>query len=218
MAGVVAVAVAFSVAGHFAVIVVVLGALVLAWFVPLAGAIALAGGAPWAEVWAKAGALARAVAWTLAVAWAWAGAGVLTWAEAWAEYGAFFGTQLLMSTLVHLWAIAHPQNPHRWRSGVMIVLSVAGGIFCFNRALAEGDSIIVFAEGDPILPGVVLGASSLGIIALVVATLVGAGRGLRRSTGLGYWGRWAVMAVPIVLGAVLGWGIYGIVPWAEWLL
>jgi len=91
----------------------------------------------------------------------------------------------------------------------MIVLSVAGGIFCFNRAVTEGELI---------LPGVVLGAGSLGIIALVVATLVGAGRGLRRSTGLGYWGCWAVMAVPIVLGAVLGWMAYGVVPWAEWVL
>ena len=86
----------------------------------------------------------------------------------------------------------------------MAILSLLIGGFCFYQANQNGEDI---------LPGVILGTAVMGIIALVVATLVGAGKRLR-AAGLGYWQRWFWLAVPAVLGVVVGWRSYGVFPWA----
>ncbi|MFZ4664951.1 MAG: hypothetical protein ACOYME_00815, partial [Prochlorotrichaceae cyanobacterium] len=211
--------------------------LLLAWYLSLAlalaGAVAMAlilsVAAAWAVVWAVAwtwavvGAWAEALAWAVvgswswALAWAWAvgfggawavgfgGAVGFGWALALAW--AYLGTQLWISILSYLWAIGQPNNEIRWLSWVMAILSFLLGSFCFDQANQEGVSIVA---------GVILGAAVMGIIALVVATLVGAGKHLRIA-GLGYWQRWFWLAVPAVLGVVVGWRSYGVFPWAEWV-
>jgi hypothetical protein len=61
----------------------------------------------------------------------------------------FCGSQLLISTLPYLWAITHPQNPHRWRSGVTFrgdggadrVGAVVGVAGLWGHALGGVDSL-----------------------------------------------------------------------------
>ena len=86
----------------------------------------------------------------------------------------------------------------------MAILSFLLGSFCFYQANQQGEDIRL---------GVILGAAVMGIIALVVATLVGAGKRLQAS-GFGYGARWFWLAVPAVLGVVVGWRSYGVFPWA----
>ena len=104
----------------------------------------------------------------------------------------------------YLWAIGQPKNDIRWQIWLMAILSFLLGSFCFYQANQQGEDIRL---------GVILGAAVMGIIALVVATLVGAGKRLR-GAGLGYWQRWFWLAVPAVLGVVVGWRSYGLFPWA----
>jgi hypothetical protein len=178
----------------------------------------------WVGAWAWAWAVAWAVAWVGAWAWAWAWAGAGAWAGAWAGAGAwvwalaldeaeagvwaYFGTQLWISILSYLWAIQHPENPVRWRSWLMAGLSLLGGGFCFYQANQFGELI---------LPGVILGAGVMGIIALVIATLVGSGKHLA-AMGLSYWHRLLCFAIPALLGVTVGWHSYGLFPWADGLI
>ena len=104
----------------------------------------------------------------------------------------------------YLWAIGQPNNKIPWLSWLIAILSFLLGGFCFYQANQEGEDILL---------GVILGAGVMGIIALVVATLVGAGKRLR-AAGLDYWVRWFWLAVPAVLGVVVGWRSYGVFPWA----
>jgi len=182
--------------------------LALTW----AGGGAVGWGLGWAGTWALPGAGAWALMSILAGAGAWFGAGALAWfkegvlswslGRAWA--GAYFGTQLWISIVSYLWAIGQPKNDIRWRSWLMAILSFLLGSFCFYQANQQGEDIRL---------GVILGAAVMGIIALVVATLVGAGKRLW-GAGFGYWARWFWLAVPAVLGVVAGWRSYGVFPWA----
>jgi hypothetical protein len=190
----------------------------------MTGVWVVAGAMAWAGIWvvagadvgvvAGAGALAGgvAVAWVRTLGGVEAGigtlAGVVAGAAAWtvtlagAVAWSFLGTELLLN---YLWVITHPKNPHR-RSDVMF-LSLGGGLFCFSQATAK-----------TLLPGIVLGAGNLGIIGLVVAMLVGTGKWLRSETSLEYGGRWGVMTLPIILGLVLGWQVYRVLPWGDWIV
>ncbi len=172
------------------------------WFV--AFAVVWAWGLAWGLTFALAGfgAWGFAVAW--AVAWAGAGTGAEDWDWDWTGAGAYFGTKLWISIVSYLWAIRHPENNIRWLSWLMAILSFLLGGFCFYQANQNGEDI---------LPGVILGTAVMGIIALVVGTLVGAGKRLQAS-GFGYGARWFWLAVPAVLGVVAGWHSYGAFPWA----
>ena len=193
----VAVVGAWAWAGALALGLAVVGVMAAAWG-EVTFAVAFAVVWAWGFAWGVASALSEAGAWGLAGAWARA------WAEAWAGAGAYFGTQLWISIVSYLWAIRHPENNIRWLSWLMAILSLLIGGFCFYQANQNGEDI---------LPGVILGTAVMGIIALVVATLVGAGKRLR-AAGLGYWQRWFWLAVPAVLGVVVGWRSYGVFPWA----
>ena len=197
---------ALSVAGALAWAGVLSGALAgdVAWAWTGAGALPLSVALALAVAWA--GAVARALSVALAVAWVVAVVGATgTEAKVLAGICASFGIQLWISILAYVWAIQQPANPVRRLSWLMAVLSLLLGGWCFY---------VASQTGEPILPGVVVGAGVMGILALVVTTLVGAGKGLAASS-LSYWQRLVCFAVPVGVGLAVGYSLYGVLPWAE---